>query len=126
MSASYSVVLKNQRMSAVGVHIDGGAGAGYMELYTTGFATLLATVTFNDPCISGSATASAIVWAGFPKTATCVAAGTIQAARMRDSNALTVINDMVVSTTATEVTVDNTNAVTGQLIVVNSITFTHG
>jgi hypothetical protein len=126
MSASYSTALKNMRMSAVGVLIDGGAGAGYMELYTTGFGTLLATVTFGDPSISGSATAGAIVWAGFPKSVSAVAAGTIQAARMRDSNNTTVVNDMVVSTTATEVTVDNTNVVTGQVIVINSITFTHG
>jgi hypothetical protein len=50
-------------MCAAGVgRLDAGAGAGKVKLYTTGKATLLATITFNDPAfvspVAGVATVS--------------------------------------------------------------------
>lgn len=44
--------------------IDGGAGAGLLEIWTAGFGTKLATLTFTDPAFgassSGTATAATI------------------------------------------------------------------
>ncbi len=126
MSVTYATTLKNTRMSAVGVAVDAGAGAGLLELGTTAMAATLVTFTLGDPSVSGSATAGAIVFAGFPKTATAVAAGTLVNARMRDSNNTDVITDLKVSTTSVEIVVDNTSVATAQLVVISSITITHG
>ena len=35
--------------------IDGGAGAGLLEIFTSGFATKLATLTFSDPAYAAAA-----------------------------------------------------------------------
>lgn len=126
MAVIYNTTLKNRRMSAVGMEADSGAGAAILELGTTGMAATLITITLGDPSVSASATAGAIVFAGFPKTGTSVAAGILAAARIRDSNNADVVTGLLVSSTATEVTVDNTNVATAQLVIVNSITITHG
>lgn len=126
MAVTYATGLKNTRMTAVGAAIDAGAAAGILELGTTAMGTTLVTITLNDPCISGSATLGAIVMAGFPKTGTAVGAGAIEAARIRDSNNADVITGLRVSTTSVEVIVDNTSVATAQLVVVSSITLTHG
>lgn len=126
MAVTYATTLKNARMSAVGVFIDAGISGGILELGTAGMAATLVTIVLGDPSVSGSATAGAIVFAGFPKTGTAVAAGTLAAARIRDSGNVDVITGLVVSSTATEVVVDNTSVVTAQLVVINSITITHG
>lgn len=126
MSVTYATTLKNTRMTAVGAAIDAGAAAGILELGTTAMAATLVTITLGDPSISGSATAGAIVLAGFPKTGTAAAAGTLVAARIRDSNNVDVITDLRISTTSVEIVVDNTSVATAQLVVVSSITITHG
>lgn len=126
MSVTYATSLKNTRMSAVGVAIDAGAAAGILEMGTTAMGATLVTITLGDPSISGSATAGAITFAGFPKTGTAVAAGAMEAARIRDSNNTDVITGLKVSSTSTEIVVDNINVVTAQLVVINSITITHG
>lgn len=126
MAVTYATTLKNARMSAVGVAIDAGAGAGLLEIGTAGMAQTLVTITLGDPSVSGSATAGAITFAGFPKTGTAAATGTLGAARIRDSNNTDVITGLSVSTGNAEVIVDNTSIVTNQLLVVNSIVITHG
>lgn len=126
MAVTYATGLKNTRMSAVGVTIDAGAASGILELGNTAMASTLVTFTLAKPSISGSATAGAVVFAGFPKTATAAAAGTLVAARIRDSNNVDVITDLRVSTAAVEIIVDNTSVALNQLVVISSITITHG
>lgn len=126
MAVTYATLVKNHRMSAVGVFIDSAAGAGVLELGPAGMGTVLATVTLETTSVSGSATAGAIVFAGFPKTATAVSVGTLGAARMADGNGTVVISGLSVSSANVEIIVDNTSVVTGQLIVISSITITHG
>lgn len=126
MAVTYATTLKNTRMSQVGVAVDAGAGAGILELGTAGMAQTFVTITLGDPSVSGSATAAAITFAGFPKTGTATGVCTLGAARVRDSNNTDVITGLSVSTGNAEVIVDNTSMNTNQLIVVNSIVITHG
>lgn len=126
MTVSYSTATKNLRMSGVGVMVDAGAGAGILELGTAGFAQTLVTITLGDPSVSGSATAGVITFAGFPKTGTAAAAGTLGACRIRDSNNTDVISNMSISSANAEIIVDNTSVALNQLVIITSIVLTHG
>lgn len=126
MAVTYNTSLKNRRMSAVGAEIDGTNGLGRLELGPAGMGSVLVTVTLSNPCISGSATAGSIVFAGFPKTGTAVDAGTLGAARLVTSAGTSVVTGLSVSVASAEVIVDNTSVVTAQLVVISSITITHG
>lgn len=126
MAVTYATGLKNFRMSAVGVFIDSGVGAGKLELGPAGMGSVLVTITLGDPSISGSATAGVITFAGFPKTGTAVGAGTLGAARLSDVNGTVQIDGLSVSSANTEVIVDNTSVVLNQLVVISSIVITHG
>lgn len=126
MAVTYNTTLKNTRMSAVGVAIDGGAAAGTFELGPAGMTSILVSRTLQDPSISGSATAGVITFAGFPLTATAQSVGTLGAARIRDSNSVDIITGLSCSAANAEVIVDNTSVVTAQLVVISSITITHG
>lgn len=126
MAVTYETSIKNRRMTAVAAAIDSGAGAGIIELGSAGMANTLVTVTLNDPCITGSATLGVITFAGFPKTGTAAASGTLGAARIRDSNNADQITGLSCSTGNAEVIVDNTSININQLLVINSIIITHG
>ena len=65
MTMSLAESLRNARLDLIATAIDAGAGAGTLKFYngdrpTTGAAittqTLLATVTFADPCVASGAT----------------------------------------------------------------------
>jgi hypothetical protein len=126
MAVTYATTLKNRRMSAVGAEIDGTNGLGRLELGPAGMGTILVSLTLDFPSVSGSATAGVITFAGFPKTATAQSVGTLGAGRMVTSAGTSVITGLSVSTAGTEIIVDNTSVVTSQLVVVSSITITHG
>lgn len=126
MAVTYATLVKNARMSAVGAFIDSAAAGGVLELGPAGMGSVLVTFTLEVTSVSGSATAGAIVMAGFPKTGTAVAAGTLGAGRIRDGGATDVITGLSVSSANVEIIVDNTSVVTGQLVVISSITITHG
>lgn len=126
MAVTYSTTLKNRRMSAVGAEVDGTNGLGRLELGPAGMGTILVSLNLDFPSVSGSATAGVITFAGFPKTATAQSVGTLGAGRMVTSAGTAVITGLSVSTAGTEIIVDNTSVVTAQLVVVSSITITHG
>lgn len=126
MAVNYSTALKNFRMSAVGVFIDSGTGAGRFELGPAGMGTILVSITLGDPCISGSATAGVITFAGFPKTGTAQSSGTLGAGRFLSSAGNVHISGLSVSSANAEIIVDNTSVVTAQLVVISSIVITHG
>lgn len=126
MAVTYSTTLKNKRMSAVGAEVDGTNGLGKMEMGPAGMGTVVATITFDFPCVSGSATAGVITFAGFPKTCSAVSSGTLGAARLVTSAGTSVVTGLSISTGNAEVIVDNTSVVSFQTIVVTSITITHG
>lgn len=126
MAVTYSTTLKNRRMSAVGAEIDGTNGLGRLELGPAGMGSILVSLDLAFPCISGSATAGVITFAGFPKTATAQSVGTLGAGRLVTSAGTNVVTGLSVSSANVEIIVDNTSVVTAQLVVISSITITHG
>lgn len=126
MAVTYATTLKNTRMSAVGAAIDGTNGLGRLELGPAGMGTILVSRDLPFPCISGSATAGVIVFAGFPLTATAQSVGTLGAGRLVTSAGTVMVSGLSVSSANVEIIVDNTSVVTAQLVVISSITITHG
>jgi hypothetical protein len=54
MSITYSTAAKTARMQAIADLIDGGTGAGSLEIGTAGMASVLATLPLADPCGSAA------------------------------------------------------------------------
>jgi len=108
-SITYTTAAKNARLQAVADAIDAGSGAGYINICTAGYGTILATINLNDPC--ATATDGVLTFSGFPKSTTASATGTAAIARIRTSaNADCILDisvglpgsgaDMILATTA--------------------------
>jgi hypothetical protein len=96
---NYSSAVKTARMTAVRDAIDGGSGAGKLEIGTSSLASVLATITLNDP--SGTISGSVLTLSGFPKTAAAAAGGKALAARIRDSADADCVTDLTVGLNGT-------------------------
>ncbi len=94
MAASYSTALKTARMQKIIDLIDAGAGNGYLEIYTAGFALKLGTLTLQKP--SWTASGDHITLNGTPADIDADATGQAAIARIKDSNGNVVINNMSV------------------------------
>ncbi|GEM_PF-453133 len=55
MAVTYSTAAKTARMQAIADLIDGGDGAGVIEIGTAGMASVLATLPLADPCGTAAA-----------------------------------------------------------------------
>lgn len=124
MAVTYSATAKTNRMTAVRDTIDGGAGAGVLQIGTTGMATVLAEFTLNDP--SGTVSGDVLSLSGFPKSDTSAnATGTAAAARIRDSSGNDVVTGLTVGTSGTDIILDSTSITSGQTVTLNSFSITH-
>ena len=123
MGVTYTTAVKNARMTAVRDQIDAGAAAGKLEIGTTGMATVLATITLNDP--SGTVASAVLTFSGFSKSTTAAATGTAAAARIRDSNNVDIVTGLTVGTSGSDINLDNTSINTGQTVTITSATITH-
>lgn len=125
MAVTYSNTVKQARMTAVRDQIDGGSGAGILEIGTAAMGTVLATITLADP--SGTvAGAGVLTLSSFPRSDTAAdASGTAAAARIRDSNGNVVISGLTVGTSGTDVILDSVSITSGQTVTINSAVFTH-
>lgn len=125
MAFSYSTTVKSNRMTQVVNAIDGGSGNGILRIYTSGFATALVDITLAKP--SASVASGVMTFSGLPKTGTATGAGTAAAARLLDSAGTTVVDNLTVGTSGTDVIIDNTSIVVSQTVSLNSVsTITHG
>lgn len=124
MSVVYTTAVKAARMTAVRDQIDAGAGAGVLQIGTTGMATVLAEITLADP--SGTVSGAVLTLSGFPRSDTSAnATGTAAAARIRDSAGTDIITGLTVGTSGQDINLDNTSINTGQTVTINSATITH-
>lgn len=124
MAVIYSTATKTARMNAVVAQIDGGTGAGKLEIGTAGMASVLATFTLNDPC--GTVSGAVLTLSGFPKSDTAADnTGTAAAARIRDSNNVDIITGLTVGLSGTDIVLDSVSFTAGQTVTINSATITH-
>ena len=126
MSVTYNAALKTTRMTDVVAAIDAGAGAGKLEIGTTGMATLLAEFTLADPC--GTVSGPVLTFDFDPGISDTSAnnTGTAAAAQIKDSNGVVVVSGLTVGTAGTDIIIDNASITTGQTVTLTVGTITHG
>lgn len=125
MSVVYSTAVKTARMQAVIDQIDAGAGAGTIEIGTTGMASVLAVLTLADP--SGTA-ASGVITLDFDpdiSDTSANASGTAAEARIKDSNGTVVISGLTVGTSGADINLDSVSITAGQTVTLTTGTITH-
>lgn len=124
MSVIYETALKTTRQTAVKDAVDSGPAAGKLKIGTAGMATIIATITLNDP--SGTVTNGNLTFSGFPKTVAASATGIAAAAIITDSNDNVKVSGLTVGTADSDLIVDNTNVNAGQNFTLNSGSIPHG
>ena len=126
MAITYSTAAKNARLDAVATLIDAGAGAGKLEIGTTGMASILATFTLADP--SCAAASGGVLTFDFDPDISDTSAdnsGTAAAARIRDSNNTDIITGLTVGTSGTDIVLDSVSITAGQTVTLATATITH-
>jgi hypothetical protein len=125
MAVVYDNTTKDARFQATIDSIDSGAGAGYIEIGTTGMASVLATITLADPC--ATKLNGVLTFSGFPRSDTTAdATGTAAEARIRDSNAVTRISGLTVGTSGANINLSSLLVTAGDTVTLNSAVITHG
>jgi hypothetical protein len=124
MAIVYTTAVKNARMTAVVNETDAGAGAGVLQIGTTGMASILAEITLADPC--GTVSSGVLTFSSFPRSDTSANnSGTAAAARIRDSNGVDIITGLTVGTTGSDINLDSVSITAGQTVTITSATITH-
>lgn len=125
MAVTYSTAAKEARLNAVITLIDAGVSAGYIEIGTTGMASVLATITLADPC--GTASAGTLTFDFDPDVSDSSAdnSGTAAEARIKDSAGNVIISGLTVGTSGTNIILDSVSITAGQTVTLTTGTITH-
>lgn len=120
MSVTYATAVKTARMQAV---IDQIGTTGKLEIGTTGMASILRTISLNNP--AGTVSGLVATLSGFPKTAGTGNAGTAAEARIRTGADADVITGLTVGVGSGDIQLDSLSIAATQDVTVNSATITH-
>lgn len=125
MAVTYSTAAKAARMTAVVNQIDAGAGAGTLEIGTSGMGSILAILTLADPC--GTVSGAVLTFDFDPDISDTSAnnTGTAAEARIKDSDGTVIISGLTVGTSGTDIVLDSTSITTGQTVTLTTGTITH-
>lgn len=125
MSVVYNTTLKNTRMTSVVTAI---GAAGYLNIYTAGLGTLLASIPLANP--AGTVSAGVLTFSGTPLSDSAAdAGGTAAAATVSTAisgGGTVIITGLTVSSTTGDIVLSSTNIVAGQPVTVTSASITHG
>lgn len=123
MAVNYRASLKTARMNLVKDDIDVGVAAGYIEICSAAYASVLATITLSDPC--GSVTGDVLTLT-MPKSDTSAdATGTAAVARIKESAGTTIVNNLTVGTSGTDIVLTSLAITAGDTVTLSSATITH-
>jgi hypothetical protein len=132
MALSYSTTVRDNRLNQVVNAIDGGAGAGLLRIYdgtrpsTCGTATtLLAEITFSDPCATVSAQVLTFDNTPALTDSSANATGTATWHRMVDSTGTCCV-DGNCGTSGSDINFNSVSISSGQTVTVSSYTITAG
>lgn len=114
--------LRNTQADAFTAAIDGGGGAGTIGIYTSGFSTLLATLTFSATAF-GAAASGVCTAASITGDASADATGTAAVARVAQSDA-TQCFDMSVGTSGEDINLSTVAITSGDTVDISSFTIT--
>ncbi len=127
MSVVYNTTLKNTRMTDVVTAI---GATGYLNLYTTGLGTLLASIALANP--AGTVTGGVLTFSGTPLTeASANNSGTAAAATVStaiNGGGTTVISGLTVvaSPASGDIVLSSTTIVAAQPVTITTAQITHG
>jgi len=125
MAVTYITTIKNDRLQVVLDAIDAGVSPGKLEIGSAGMASVLATVTLDDPAatISGGV----LTFAGTPLSdPSADNSGTAAEARIRDSADNDVVTGLTVGTGSEDIVLDSVAISAGQAVNVLTAAITHG
>jgi hypothetical protein len=123
LSVNYDTATKTARMAATILQIDADASPAKIEICTASFASVLVTITLQDPSFTESS--GVITMAGAPKSGVASAAGTAAVARIKDGGGTTKVNNLTVGTSGAEINLDSVTIAVGQTVTITSGTITH-
>jgi hypothetical protein len=125
MAAVYNTTLKNTRMTDVVTSI---GATGFLNIYTAGLATLLATIPLANP--AGTVSAGVLTFSGTPLTESSAnASGTAAAATISTATGGTgtvIVSGITVGTSAADIILSSVAIVAGQPVTITSASITHG
>lgn len=120
MPPSYNNTIKGSLAGVVIAAVDGGSGAGTLEICSAAYAAVLATITLSDPC--GTQVNGLITFSGFPKEAAVSTPGTAAVARIKDSAGTVCFDGLTVGTAATDITLGTVTLIAGNTVRITSAT----
>jgi hypothetical protein len=125
MAVTYSTATKEARLNAVITAIDADASAGFIEIGTTGMASVLATITLADPC--GSASGDTLTFDFDPDVSDTSAdnSGTAAEARIKNGAGTVVISGLTVGTSGADINLDSVAITSGQTVTLTTGTISH-
>ncbi|MGE0803088.1 MAG: hypothetical protein AB7O55_32710 [Lautropia sp.] len=124
MAVNYSTAAKNARLNAVVDLIDADSNPAYIEICTSGYASVLATIVLGDPC--GTVSGGILTFAGFPRSDNSAdATGTAALARIKAGDGTVIIDGLTVGTSATDIILGTTSIASGTKVELTSATITH-
>jgi hypothetical protein len=123
MAVIYAASLRTARMTAVRDAIDAGSGPGTLEIGTTAMGTVLAVLTFSDPC--GTVSGDVLTFSAITQDSSADATGTAAEARIKDSTGSVVISGLSVGTSGTNIIMSSTSITSGSPVPLTSATLTH-
>lgn len=125
MPVVYNNTLKSTRMTDVVTAIGTG---GYLNIYTAGLGTLLASIPLANP--AGSVTTGVLSFSGTPLTESSAnASGTAAAATVTtavNGGGTLIIGGLTVSSSSGDIVLSSTNIVVAQPVTITSASITHG
>jgi hypothetical protein len=126
MSVVYNTTLKNTRMTDVVTAI---GATGYLNIYTAGNGTLLASIPFANPC--GTVSNGVLSFSGTPLSESSAnASGTAASATITtaaNGGGTVVVSGLTVASSGNaDITLSSTNIVAGQPVTITSASITHG
>lgn len=124
MAVTYSATIKSARMAEVITAIDGGGGAGKLEIGTTGMAATLATITLSGTSFTESG--GVITLQGVPLSVAASGTGTAAEARFRDFANADCVTGLSVGTGSEDIVLNSVAISSGQDVEITSGTITHG
>ena len=127
MTVTYSSTVKDARMTAVRDQIDAGGAAGKLEICSSAYASILATIPLGySGASTGTVTTGVLTLAGFPRSDTSADnTGTAAVARIRTSANADVITGLTVGLSGSDINLDSLSITAGQTVTVNSAAVTH-
>jgi hypothetical protein len=125
MAVTYTTAAKNSRLDAVATLINAGAGAGKLKIRNSS-NTVLATIPLADPCAAAAAGAVLTIDCDPDISDTSAdASGTADNAIITDSDDVTVISGLTVSTSGADINLDSVSITAGQTVTITAATITH-